>query len=143
MSETNVAQTWDRIEISVSPTNNAVKDWRSRIRKYSPSLFWVIGGVRNATGLSKIGRGGPRGASRFLLTHRRSRAANVTIHGTSPWHYLFSGHRFCSSEREAPRDKPVASISRVINAGWVRRIVTRIRQLRDARSGSRPLTGLT
>ena len=40
---------------------------------------------------------------------RRYLAASVSLHGTSPWHpnpFIFS---FCSSEREMPRDKPVAS----------------------------------
>jgi hypothetical protein len=36
-------------------------------------------------------------------------AASVKLHGTSPWHLEFGFGSFGSSEREAPRGKPVAS----------------------------------
>jgi len=36
-------------------------------------------------------------------------AANVKLHGTSPWHPSVIFKLACSGNREAPRDKPVAS----------------------------------
>jgi hypothetical protein len=40
---------------------------------------------------------------------RNSVAANVNLHGASPWHPKKSAGSFRSNERETPPDKPVAS----------------------------------
>src|SRR4030095_271926 len=61
--------------------------------------------------ISQDATGLPRGASRSLLQENRFQgvllAPSVRLHGTSPWHLVRSLKRpRCSSEREAPRDKP-------------------------------------
>ena len=49
---------------------------------------------------------------------RWMKALSVTIHGASPWHLRECLRRFCSSVRESPRRKAVASKS------WYRILVT-------------------
>jgi hypothetical protein len=55
----------------------------------------------DATGLSG-------GASRSLLAVNVVQATPVTIHGTSPWHFMIGTAAVCSRKRNHPPVKPVA-----------------------------------
>ena len=75
---------------------------------------------RDATGLSRgvsrlliimqeITPPGCHGLAPWSFTFAANIASNVRLHGTSPWHLGLWGWAFVSSDRETPRDKPVAS----------------------------------